>query len=77
MFVKLQTPATVPVHVTPCLGSFENRGSYIKFLGQELLSGPAVKQTHVNILALLEIDIVKLHSLAKIRDVMGDKQKRI
>ena len=25
----------------------------------------------------VEIDIVKLHSLAKIRDVMGDKQKRI
>ena len=42
VFVKLQTPTTIPVHVTPCLGSFENRGSYIKFLGQELLSGPAV-----------------------------------
>ena len=25
----------------------------------------------------VEIDIVKLHSLARIRDVMGDKQKRI
>ena len=53
VFVKLQTPATVPVHVTPCLGSFENRGSYIKFLGRELLSGPAVQQTQVNILAFL------------------------
>ena len=41
-FVKLQDLTAISCSFDPLPGGFENRGSYIEFLGQELLSGPAV-----------------------------------